>query len=89
MKDRLLQKGFTIQKLETAYEHAFQQDRTKLLTPKRTPEMEYNGRVRVIATYDQRSNKAIGVLRRNWDILRADPDLTDILSCHPQVTFRG
>lgn len=76
---RFLQRGYPLNTLRAAHDHALQQNRTKLLTPKIKPLESKDRLTRIIATYDQ---------RLRLSVLRADPDLRDMLQNYPQVTYR-
>lgn len=86
LKNRFQQRGYPSDVLDRANQFALNQDRSKLLIPKQ--KMEGQGTMRVITTYDERSDEARNILDKFWDILRSDPDLEDVITHRPQVTFR-
>lgn len=86
LENRFLQRGYPPEVLNSAQNDAPEQDRSKLLIP-RAKIKEGDG-MRIITTYDGRSEDAVNIIKKYWDILKADPDLTDVITGRPQVTFR-
>lgn len=77
LTNRFTQRGYPTHVLREAHQFALEQDTSKLLTLK--PQMEEEGFMSIIATFDGRSDEAIGILRKYWDILRSDIDLGDVI----------
>lgn len=89
IRNRFLARGYPQDTIGSVQYHAQTQNRSELLTTKSQKTNESIGScTRIIGTYGQRSREVTDVLRRYWNILKADPDLEDALPTHPQVTYR-
>lgn len=86
--ERFLKRGYPRDTLETAYQHALCQDRNKLLIPKPHQKDANEGKVRVITTFDERSEEAVSIIKKYWEVLKMDPELQEIVPLKPQVTYR-
>ncbi|XP_056404927.1 uncharacterized protein LOC130296905 [Hyla sarda] len=87
LRKRFQERGYPDRVLRKAFKHALKSDRTDLLTPKKRPPNN-NKQIRLIGTFDERSEQVKKILGRYWGILKTDPHLKDVLSDHPSITFR-
>lgn len=47
-----------------------------------------NNTIICIGTFDGKNKQLLDILHRHWRILTADPDLTDVVTSYPSVTYR-
>lgn len=72
--------------LRRAYQRALSTPRATLLTTSNPPPRD--NAIKLIGTFDNYAREVRTILRRHWNILRTDPDLTGVLSTYPYITYR-
>ncbi|OCT74725.1 hypothetical protein XELAEV_18033712mg [Xenopus laevis] len=84
LTQRLTNRGYSKQTISTGYEKAKQSNRTELIFKNKQKQTK----VRFITDYNSQWYDIQQVLKRNWDILLADPELKCFLVVFPSMTAR-
>lgn len=86
LRNRFLERRYPLKLENEVHKSALKWNGTDLLTPKvRTEQRQM---MCLIGTFDSQTNRVKRIWRRYWDILRADPDLCDIIPENPAIIFR-
>ena len=87
MREYLVQRGSPTSLLDTAFSKACQIPRSETLSNSVTNVTDHN-RTPLVLTFHSFNFKVRDVIRKNFDILRNDPEISSIFSYNPLVSFR-
>lgn len=83
---RFRERGYPKKPLRKAFLRAKATPRNALLENKPPPPP--SNTIRCIGTYDVLAQEIQMILRKHWNILKADQDLTTVLPSYPNITYR-
>ena len=87
MREYLVQRGYPTSLLDTAFSKACQIPRSETLSNSVTNVTDHN-RTPLVLTFHSFNFKVRDFIRKNFDILRNDPEISSIFSYNPLVSFR-
>ena len=87
MKSKFIQRGYDIECVEKAFTLALHKHRSDLLQKRKKKDKKFS--VTCVTTYSANSHKIQSIFKKNWHILKSDPELATLFEHPPPFSFKN